>query len=74
MDAKSEVNSRVDGLCQDAFDSYASIQQYLYQSLAEVSKRQNEAFDCEAMELQQDVHDALYSAAGGVLKLFVAAH
>lgn len=65
-DDKGDMNGLVSSLCRGTFDLYANIQHGVDQSLSAESKRVREMFNCKAMSLEQDGHDAFCSAARGV--------
>lgn len=46
---KGNINSYVDGLRRDSFDSYASIRHNADQSMAAISRRLEGMFNCEAI-------------------------
>lgn len=73
-DAKGKMNSLVDGLRRDIFDSYASIRHNVDQSLLAVGSCLRKMVDRETKELQRRVHFALSNAVNGGQELFVYAH
>lgn len=73
VDAKSDMKKAVARLRRGAFCSYASIRQNVVELLLSLGSRLKKMFDCEAKGLQQDVHDALRVAVGGVQKTFADA-
>lgn len=67
------MNELVNGLRCDTFVLYAIIQHIIDQSFLAVSSCQKETFDRDAKKSQQNVHDAIPDAAGGLQKSFVGA-
>lgn len=57
------MNSLVDGLSRDPFDSYVSIQHNVDQSLAELNKCLKKVFKREAIALQQSDCNVICGAA-----------
>lgn len=64
-DADGKVNSLVDGLHRNTFDSYVSFQHSVDQTLLALGSHLREVFDREPKELQRGVHAALRHGAGG---------
>lgn len=64
------MNSLIDCLRRDTFDSYTSIRHNVNSSLVAIRKHLKDMFGRKAWSFQQGVYDPLCSAAGGVHKSF----
>lgn len=71
-DDKGKINNYVDGKRQDTFDSYASFQHSIDQTLLAVGSRLREPNDHEAKKLQRTAHAALRKVASYVEESYVS--
>lgn len=72
-DAKGDMNSLAGGSRQGSFDTYVGSRHSVDQSLLAVNNFLKVIINHDTKGLQQDVNDALRSAAGGVHNSFVDA-
>lgn len=71
LDAEGGIDGSVERLRRSTVDQYANIRHNADHSLVEVSKRLSEHFDCEGMDSQQNVCDAICGAMISAQNVFV---